>query len=411
MPPAPTAIEDLETFLAAFTNFETQQALPTDRRALGPARARALLEAARLLPPAQPVIQIAGSKGKGSTLLYLEALLRRRGHRPGSYSSPHLQRINERIRLDGRDSTDAEILDGIAAVHPAIAGCAHPPTFFDLWTTLAAYLFRQADLSHAIFEVGLGGPLDSTTAVPHDVGVLTSIDLEHRQLLGDTHEAIATEKARIARPGKPFVIAEPMTSWGRAASAIAVEQGAQPIGVTRCSRIPAYLDDAWGTNLATALTIAEQALGLAPFDEAEMQNVVEETALPGRLEIIRNPPILIDCAHTPRSMEVFYQALERWRDGRPVTILCGFLADKEWQEILEVFPDTDPIDWIITTPNARRRLDPEPLLRHLRGRFDSVGFVEDPHSVIPFLRERATQGYAVAVTGSFHLAGLVRGHW
>ncbi|MEM7167957.1 MAG: hypothetical protein AAF581_21065 [Planctomycetota bacterium] len=410
VPQPPTAIEDLEDFLAAFTNYEQQRSLPTDRRALGPARAEALLHASRLLPVPQQVIQIAGSKGKGSTLLYVEALLQRRGARPGAYSSPHLQRINERIRVDGRDSTDDEILNGLATLHPAILAAELAPTFFDLWTVLATQIFKEHQLTHALFEVGLGGPLDSTSAVPHDVGVLTTIDLEHRELLGDTHEAIATEKALIARPGTPFVISEPTTPWGQAAAEVARDRGATPISVQRDARIPDDLDEAWGTNLATALAVVEDALGYATFAASDVQEVVESTRLPGRLELIRNPPLLIDCAHTPRSMEVFREAFERWRKGRPGTILCGFLGDKEWRPILELFPVDPDLAWIITTPNATRRLDPKPVLEFLRNRYPSVLFREDPQEALSLLREAAPHT-AAAVTGSFHLAGLALGDW
>lgn len=410
--------EEISPYLAAFTNFETQRSLPTDRRQLGPHRAERLLAAAGLESPPATVIQVAGSKGKGSTVLWLEGLLRERGLRPGAYLSPHVEEITERIRIDGRDSTYEDLLAGLAFLHPFVCEIERTtpdlaPTFFDLWTALAAWTFREHGCTHALYEVGLGGPLDSTTAVPHALGVLTTIDLEHRLQLGPTEEAIAREKARIARAGRPFVIAAARTAPGAAAAEVALARGARVLAVGDDPR-PALvgLEAPQTQNLTVALCALEQGLELHAYSVPELKAVVRNVRLPARLEVIPGPPpLLLDCAHTIRSLVLFRDAFERWRGAGPGAILVAFLAEKEWALALSHFPPMPHVEWIVTTPNPQRRQDPTPVAEALRRLSPSVTVEEDCAAAIAELRRRATAGVRCGATGSVYLAGFVRRAW
>src|SRR5262245_34682361 len=187
-------------WLEGLINVEKRPDWPYRRLGLGPVRR--LLE--RLGDPQQglPVVHVAGSKGKGSTLLLAESMLRTAGLRTGSFTSPHLERWTERFRLDGREAEGERLAAPGERIRPHVEALhrADPegaPTFFDATTGAALLLFREASVDVALLEVGLGGRLDSTNVVSPAVACITTIELEHTDRLGTTHAAIAAEKAGI----------------------------------------------------------------------------------------------------------------------------------------------------------------------------------------------------------------------
>lgn len=414
----PANMSELETYLASFTNYEQQQRLPANRRELGPERAALLLDRLGLNPLPMPVIQVAGSKGKGSTVLWMEALLMLRGGMPGAFMSPHLERINERIRVAGEELDDDLIVGALRELHGPLQEIErsdpdHLPTFFDIWTCLAMYLFSRLSVSHVLLEVGLGGPLDSTSAIPHRVGVLTAVDLEHQAELGGTLDEIAREKARIARPDCPFVIADLGESWGQTAALQARSQGAEIFAAPIDHRVPRKIEAPQDRNLAVALAAVECLPDIESFDATEVAAVVDHVKLAGRLEELPGPPaLLLDSAHTQRSMSYFQRRLITWRGSRQGAVLVGFVDGKAWKECLEHFAqDGDSIDWIVTTPEPKRRLDPGPVAEYLRSFGGEVVVEEDVVAAADLLRIRAKQGCALGATGSFFLSGKLRTIW
>ena len=258
--PPPGDPKDLPAWLASFTNWEKQLPLGQERREWGPLRCRKLLDRLHLDTSQQRVIQVAGSKGKGSTVLWLESLLSIRGQTTAATTSPHLISLEERIRLNGEQVSFPRLLAGLHKIYPAlIAGqsAGDPlPTFFDLWTALFTEIAVSEGVENILLEVGLGGPLDSTTAIPHDLGILTTIDLEHTALLGDTCEKIAAEKSKIARSGKPFMISSGETAG--TAEQIARTLQSSPSISCEDSRIPDSVPSHQKLNGATALQALEQ---------------------------------------------------------------------------------------------------------------------------------------------------------
>ena len=154
-----------------------------------------------------PVVTVGGTNGKGLVCAMLESMLRAAGYRVGLYSSPHLLRFNERIRLDGREASDAELCEAFTAVERARG--ATPLTYFEFGTLAAGWLLARAGLDAVVLEVGLGGRLDAVNAFDADCAVLTSVGVDHVEYLGASRDAIGREKAGIFRGGRPAIIADP----------------------------------------------------------------------------------------------------------------------------------------------------------------------------------------------------------
>ncbi|NNL66218.1 MAG: dihydrofolate synthase, partial [Myxococcales bacterium] len=297
---------------------------------LGLAAIEALL--ARLGNPERElrVIHVAGSKGKGSTVLLCEALLRALGERVGSFTSPHLERWTERFRIDGAEVASEILLDALRAVHPHVEALragddpARVPSWFDVTTAVAFWLFRDRGVATAVVEVGLGGRLDSTNVVDPAVACITSLELEHTDVLGDTLAAIAREKAGILKPGRPAVIGPlapeaaavvearakeigaPLARCGhefdvtvRAADAAGLEIALRDGGDEQVVRLP-LLGAHHALNAALAVAAVQRLPGVEPAAlEAALPVAFANVALPGRVERVSiDPPIVVDAAHT-----------------------------------------------------------------------------------------------------------------
>ena len=161
------------------------------------------------LEPSFPIISVAGTNGKGSTCMMLEAILCHAGYRVGCYTSPHLLRYNERVRISRREAGDDELCEAFRVVESARMNSGASLTYFEFGTLAAMYLFSQAEVEIAILEVGLGGRLDAVNVFDTDCAVLTSIDFDHMDYLGNTREQIGFEKAGIFRAGKAAICSEP----------------------------------------------------------------------------------------------------------------------------------------------------------------------------------------------------------
>ena len=419
IPPAPDLWEELEPWLATFTNWERQTPLASDRRSLGPSRCRSLLLRAGIAAPRGPVIQVAGTKGKGSTVLWMESLLGIKKLPSAATLSPHLETILERIRVDGKQLTEKQTLEGLKRLQPFLSPPEEEaaPTFFDLWTALFVERAGERGDRWLLLEVVLGGPLDSTSAIPHDVAILTTVDLDHRAILGETIEEIATEKAGIATSGKPFIIA---TGPADAVSAaIARERGAAVQIVEEDHRIPASVCAPQRLNLACALAALEtEEPGRSDspplqWSCAEVAAVVDRIQLPGRLELIESPlPLLLDGAHTPASIDHFVTTFVEYRADHRGCLLLGMMADKDAHEIIDPIAAICPPPRIatVTTPSPRAASAGDlAALLHRRGLSPEV--FDDPLHGFDWLKKQAADGKPTAATGSMHLAGWIRRLW
>lgn len=309
---------------------------------LGLERVRRVAEALDLLKPAPVVFTVAGTNGKGTTCCTLEAILIAAGYRVGVYSSPHLLRYTERVRIQGRELSEEAHSASLAEIE---AGRGETSlTYFEFGTLSALALFKQAGLDVVILEVGLGGRLDATNIVDPSVAVITSIALDHTDWLGPDRESIGREKAGIFRAGTPAVVGEP--DMPQSVARVADESGAKlyRVGVAWNYESTAQTwqwrdgDLAWRhlplphvplSNAATALA----ALRYSPLvvDEDAIRLGLLRAALPGRFQIVSESPLLIlDVAHNPHAAAYLASRLAALspRTGR-IRAVVGMLADKD----------------------------------------------------------------------------------
>ena len=343
-------------------------------------------------------MHVAGTKGKGSTIAYLEAIVRAAGWRTGAYTQPHLHTFRERIRLDGSRSTPAAFAAGVDRLRGLVEQLAerHPeagaPTTFELTTVLAVLLFAEAGVDLVIAEVGLGGRLDATNALDTDLALIARIGLDHRQILGRTLAEIAGEKVAIARPGQRVLSARQRPAGARRSSGATARRSARSCG--SCGRCGSCRGaDADGTvigRLATWRAIRGSARagdaaggrGRAPAAErgagggggrgagaadglpltpsSRSRPACEDAWLPARLELARlRPRVLIDAAHNVDSARALADELRRWRK-RPLWLVLGILRDKDAAAILRVLlPLADGV--VVVTPTSPRALPADAL--------------------------------------------------
>ncbi len=314
--------------------------------------------------PAPLVISVGGTNGKGSTVAFLEAMLRAMGHRVGCYTSPHLLRYNERVRIDGRDVDDAALIAAFERIEAARLGLpqagaadpatgAIPLTYFEYGTLAAFELFARAGVDVAVLEVGLGGRLDAVNLIDADAAIVTTIDLDHQEWLGDTRDAIGREKAGIFRPGRPAVVGEAAPPQGlldaaQAVGARLLRQGREfhredRGAVWRWSTAGACLDlprpQLAGRrqldNAAAAIAALHALRERCRWSDAAVAAGVAKATVAGRLQAFPGTPlVLVDVAHNPQAA----RELAAWLAGNPVPgrtlAVFGALADKDVGGIL-----------------------------------------------------------------------------
>jgi dihydrofolate synthase/folylpolyglutamate synthase len=318
--------------------------------ALGLDRVRAVL--ARLdAPIACPVVTVTGTNGKGSTAAMLEAMLRAAGYRTGLYTSPHLMRYTERVRLDGREAADEAMLAALNAVEDARAagGTAEPLTYFEFGTLAALWLFARHASDALVLEVGLGGRLDAVNVVDADVAIVTSVDLDHRDWLGDTRESVGREKAGIFRAGRPAICgdADPPRSLVDEARRVgarllvagrdfaALPEGTQwryrgPVSERYGLPVPALRGRYQLDNAACAITALDALRDRLPVSANAIREGLVGVELAGRFQVLPGRPTrVLDVAHNPHAARALAACLASMGYHRETHAVLGMLADKD----------------------------------------------------------------------------------
>ncbi len=406
---------------------EHQQRQHPDAIALGLDRVRAMAGRLGLSRPARRVITIAGTNGKGSTVAFVEAIARSAGLRVGAYTSPHLLRYNERVRIDGVDATDDDLVAVFECIETArIDGDGEPIplTYFEYGTLAALMLFERAGPDIAILEVGLGGRLDAVNIVDADVAVITTVDLDHQALLGADRETIGLEKAGVMRNGKPVVLgeADPPASVLRHAyriGAFAIRAGCDYLVDELAEgwrwREPGYAIDlpepalaapAQRANAAAAIA-ALRALDIGITDAAIVEGVRSAHARARLQSFIRNAvEIVVDVGHNPQAARV----LAAWLAAHPpegrTSAVFSALADKDLAGIVAPLLPHVASWWLCGLQDTPRGMTAAELSGRLRGALPaaSVEVRDDVAMALAAALAAARPGDRVLVFGSFHTA-------
>lgn len=398
---------------------------------LGLERMSRLLAALDHPERAARVVHVAGTNGKGSTCAMIEAGLRAQGRSTGLYTSPHLVTPTERIRIGGRPVNEAQFTAAFDEMHAVAEAMLRRgeldmhPTYFESLTAMAFLLFRQARVNTMVIEVGLGGRLDATNLVQPLLSVITPVDFDHMEHLGDTIEQIAGEKAGIIKDGVPVVVARQRPEAHLAIERQAIARQA-PLDRLEDWRIEVDTLDAYGSafslsrgdvrlevacplagshqidNAATA-AVALHHLGL---DAREIFNGIGAANWPGRLERVgREPDVFLDGAHNVAGATALAAYIRRFHSGRRVWMIFGVMRDKQIHDIAELlFPLADEL--ILTTPDQSRSLPAEEIAPHVAaGR--SVRVIPRVPDALRILSE-VPPGDVVFVTGSLYLVGEAR---
>jgi dihydrofolate synthase / folylpolyglutamate synthase len=413
---------------------------------------------------AYPSVHIAGTNGKGSTAAFLESILRRAGFRTGLYTSPHLERINERIRINGEEISDEEFAETFSRIQMLIeellaAGKlrAHP-TFFECMTALAFECFARSRVEFAVFEVGLGGRLDATNILQPVLSVITRIDFDHENFLGHSLKEIAGEKAGIIKRGTPVAISAqrpealhviraraaelqaPLIDTAEAYALDLEEEGETPKNIQRkpegnvvspetpagCARGRAIeLATGWGIEVTPKLPGRYQvenaltAIAAARWLQQRGFRITNETIAegislaewPGRLEQVQSgPDVYLDGAHNPAAARELAAFLQRYFDGRRICLLFGALRDKAVDEIAGiVFPFAAEV--VFTQPRTSRAISAAQLAEIAGHHAAQFSVNADAEEAFEEILAQAGTSDAVFVTGSLYLVGQIRHHW
>jgi dihydrofolate synthase/folylpolyglutamate synthase len=428
-------LDEVFHYIESFTNLEKSGSL-FSARTYRLDRMRLLLERFEQPQLSYRTIHIAGTKGKGSTATLLAHGLHAAGMRTGLYTSPHVSNYMERIEVLGQAPQVSTVLDLTEQIRIAVEGLPNatleamgPPNTFELLTLLAFCYFRETGCQYVVVETGIGGRLDATNLVNPELCLITPIELEHTDVLGDTLAVIAREKAGIFKAGKP-VFSAPQQPEAKIELQQAAARTGCPIVVmdeqlrsfqARCSKhgteVRFRLRDEQEVSYALAL------IGEVQGENAALAHLVVQTCLPSvlpalaegfaaarlpaRMEVIRrDPPVVIDGAHTPRSVG---KVLDTFTElfGPEGVLLFAAAAGKKISEMAEVLAPAFK-DVVVTTPGSFRESNAAEVCRIFKDQNDSTTLIVDTAQALAHARNLAGVDRPLLITGSFYLAGTVR---
>jgi len=377
-------------------------------------------------------VHIAGSKGKGSTAAMIAAGLRAAGHKTGLYTSPHLLTLRERINVDGKPILKRELADVVAGLRPHAEEMDRDHTYGELTTfellTVAAFLhFQQKGVDFQVLETGLGGRLDATNVVTPEVCVITSISLDHREVLGNTVAQIAAEKAGIIKPGIPVVSSAQAKEAATVISKTCLARGARLVTVgsdISWQRISSNLSEqslevkgmrgSYHLNipLLGAYQLQNAATAVATLETLDVPRERIEVGLantywPGRLQILRRRPMLVvDGAHSGDSARKLKEALEQHFHFDHLILIIGASADKDMSEIVvELAPMADSV--IATRSRHPRATTPEAVAGEFARQGLRAEVAEDVAQAVAKAQAKAGKRDLICATGSLFLVGEV----
>lgn len=391
-----------------------------------------------------PTVHIAGTNGKGSTAAFVESILRDAGFRTGLNTSPHLECINERFRINGQEISDVQFAETFTRIQRVIEELlaegklrAHP-TYFECVTALAFEVFARERVEFGVIEVGLGGRLDATNIITPVVSVITRIDFDHENYLGHSLAEIAAEKAGILKYGIPAVSAPQLPEAWEILRARASElhcpllETAEMFQIDHESSVDGCLQAVvTEASSGTTFSIAPQLPGGFQLQNAlnamaallllrargfritkkNIERGIAATLWPGRLEKLQaGPDIYLDGAHNPGAANELARFLQENFTGRRVILIFGAMRDKALDEVTgSLFPRASEV--IFTQPNSPRAVSATQLAKMAGHHAERFTVIHDADAALDAALEKARPEDAIFITGSLYLVGQLRHAW
>ncbi len=357
-------------------------------------------------------IHVAGTNGKGSVCAFIDSILRNAGYKVGLYTSPHLIKFNERIKINGKEISDKEIVEYYLRIKKNSEGIFFPSTFFEIATAMAFLYFAQKKADFVVLEVGLGGRLDATNVVKPVVCVITNVGLEHSDYLGDSVEKIAFEKAGIIKEGVPVVTGCKGKSL-EVVKRIARERNAEvyfPLKAVKTKKglsIGSYDNLEIGIrgefqigNAAIALTAVELIKDKLGIYKDSIRQGLANARWPGRLEFVKKN-ILADCAHNYNGMKVLAREIGNMKI-KDVVLVIGILKDKDIRGMMKIIlPFAREV--ILTKPASDRAESPAALAEFVNGKDAFFFFFAE--DAVGIAKKISGKNRIVLITGSIYLVG------
>ncbi len=372
----------------------------------------------KLAPASMPVILVGGTNGKGSTVKLLTNAYQFAGHKTGTYTSPHIERFNERMSINGVDASDQQI---VAALYEVEQGRGNTTlTYFEYTTLASMLLFREQQCDVVILEVGLGGRLDATNLWDADCAIITSIALDHQAYLGDTRDSVASEKVAIGRAQKPLIVGEPDPP--SIMKELAAKASMNWIQIPEFPQLSVKLAGAHQRrNAACAVEAIKQLQAKLPVPSAAITQALSSDALPGRFQLLDVGGVLnlLDVAHNPAAAEALVATILDVFPTVQVQLIFGLMADKDVEGVVSKL---QPIatNWFSTALPQPRALSSDVLAAKIRD--------VDPHAQVTICHDisEAWQGAMagarrddandsvkslVVVVGSFFMLSALQEYW
>ena len=379
------------------------------------------------LEPTFPVVLVGGTNGKGSTCAMLEAVLSSAGYRVGCYTSPHLLRYNERVRVNRVMATDAQLCAAFAAVEAVRGDVAL--TYFEFGTLAAMWFFAASQIDVAVLEVGLGGRLDAVNIFAPVCSIVTSVALDHMEYLGNDRDAIGFEKAGIYRAGKPalFAGADAPATLERHAAAIGADfmKLDQDFGYTKrdhqwdfwgrrgkhhCLPYPALRGSYQLHNAAGCVAALDELSEVLPVTLQDIKQGLLSVDLPGRLQVVPGrPTVILDVAHNPHAAGALAENLAAISGPGLTYGVFAMLKDKDIAGVISAIGNR--VDrWLLASIAAPRGASAQQVQSELRGLGLGEGEIYDsPAAAFSAACRRARQDDRILVFGSFYtVAGVLQ---
>ncbi|TVR60670.1 MAG: bifunctional folylpolyglutamate synthase/dihydrofolate synthase [Spirochaetaceae bacterium] len=437
-----TNFDDAFSWVESFTNLERGGYRPREYRL---DRMEKLLDAFGRPERASPVFHVAGSKGKGTTAAFVASILTAAGHKTGLYTSPHVVSYRERIKLSDDFFPDDFLVRVVSTVAEYVEQYASDPekpeiwpTTFELLTLIGFLAFREYGCTFAVIEVGIGGRLDATNVVTPVMSVITPIEREHTEYLGDTIELIAREKAGIIKPGLPVTLGALSPAAEAVCRSVAESHGSRVYSVRDLNpahdvvltsegaffefRAPDAASPQRSTHISTRMStrmcgvaLAENALlaatavslALPEIPREALVEGVRSAFLPGRREVFPGaPPIMFDGAHTPDSVRRLSEDFRAIFPG-PAVLVFGSVAGKDHETMAEILA-SDFRSVIVSRPGTFKKSEPELVFASFESRNHDTVLVPDASDALAAAQE---SGLPVLVTGSFFLVAEIRSRY